>query len=315
MTERHALVRALIDELPETGAVWPPSKRVLWLQAAAAVFDLVYGYDVEVVEINATATAELPDTEKQRDRGNVEIVREPEPSTIERDRQAVWVAPKVDVVVEKPAPSAPTEMARDVGGRPKSTGPVRPAGIPTNLNMAMDAIAHHEGKASASQIIAYVRRQYWAEAPSNWTASLYDQVAAKKLVRDGINFVRPIEPKIEEKPIATVAAATPDPLPSQVKRPILEGGVKFEFNGKSVMLTKTEFRVAEALRRAIGKGHLDYAYLMQAGTAGQQRRAGLSEKVWCMETIAGIRQMLTPLGLDIIHAPDFGYTMQASTAD
>lgn len=305
MTEHHALVKALVADIP-TGAIWPQALRERWLTAAAAVFDLVYvaseTIDMREVLVRATATDAV--SSKQLLRGETVFV---ETATEPNTKVADEPEPKVEVVAPIAQSVAP---ARNVGGRPRTTGPGRPDGIPTNLNMALDAIDHHEGKASASQIMAYVRRQYWPEAPGSWTASLYDHVTAKKLARDGINFVRPVDLSAEEKP-KTPEAKAGSPAMEVTER--IEG-IKFEYAGKSTLLSKIEFRLAEALRRAMGKGHLDYAYLMQAGTAGQARRAGLSEKVWCMEAMMTLRPRLETIGLDVSHTPNFGYTMTAISA-
>lgn len=100
-------------------------------------------------------------------------------------------APIAESIEEKPASEtksiAISKPEKNLGGRPNQSG--RPDGLPRNLDMALEAIKELGGRAAAPQILAYVRKKWWAGFPTHWTANLYDFVKEKKLERDGINFV------------------------------------------------------------------------------------------------------------------------------
>lgn len=46
--ELHPLLQALMDDLPPAGAQWSREQAMLWLRAAVAIFDLVYGKNGEI---------------------------------------------------------------------------------------------------------------------------------------------------------------------------------------------------------------------------------------------------------------------------
>lgn len=42
MNEIDPLIRALFDRLPPPGSNWAMTERILWLEAMASIFDLIY---------------------------------------------------------------------------------------------------------------------------------------------------------------------------------------------------------------------------------------------------------------------------------
>lgn len=202
---------------------------------------------------------------------------------------------------------------RNLGG---GVNPNRPVDLETNIELATMAIEALGGKASAPQIRDWVLKHKWADAPKYWNSCLYDLVGARKLGRDGINFILSkqiiivgdetvtIERKADAKP-----TFEPQPDAPRYVAPPLAAGVQFEYQGKKVMLQKHEWRVAEALKRAIGKGFLDYSFL---GTQarGTSSRYGVGDRGYLQEMMPALCDRLATVGLKVDHSPAFGYTMK-----
>jgi hypothetical protein len=230
-----------------------------------------------------------------------------------------------DVVPEKASSKTerpkPLEGRKDVGGQ---INPKRPEGLETNIELAAMAITALGGAAAASQIQDWVRKNKWGGVPKYWNSSLYDLAAAKKLSRDGINFTLPkpafeaISDEIVKR--ESVPQVEPEVLPKEQPRappakttiglPLLEiVFVKFEYRDKAVMLDKHQWRIAEALKRAKGKGFLDYTFLgtQARGTAS---RHGVSDRTYLQEVVPILSEKLAKIGLVVEHTPPFGYTMK-----
>lgn len=284
MSEHHPLVKVLFAEIP-TGPYWAPSSRALWLRAMEAAFDLIY-ISSEGISISIQTkplkilSAETTEPEEEKPQATAPVQAPP---------------------AEEKAPVQ--EPPKNVGGRPSTVG--RPDDIPTNLEMALEAIDHHEGKASAPQIRKFIAGKYWPDIREHWSSNLFDLTNKGKLARNGINFVRPaavpekMPAKVPTKPIVADKPAVP--LPPHT--------VVFEFDSEKIRLVPREARLAEALRRAMGKGHLDYTFLARSGL-GPDYRSSINAKNWCMEMFSVLTPKLTSINLTVTHAPDFGYSMK-----
>lgn len=297
-----ALLIELIRKIPPVGSTWPIADRHRWLRAAESVLDLLYG-DNQVIEIGP-----LPPREETAETKAAE-----EPA--QQQQTEPPAAPIEQKAAEPEAPAAsPAPAETEAKSRPSKT---RPEGIPTNINMALDAI-DELGPASAQQILTWCRRKYWAEMPNTWTAVLWNFAAEGKLARAGINFVRPEAKKVAGGgSIVTVPASKPEPKPAPTPpAPVLrsppptaaEGGQEFEYKGRKLMLHKKEWRLATALVRAMGKGHLDYVFLVNAASAGE-KRPGVGDKAWLAEMFDVLKPKMLTVGLDVIHSPPYGYSV------
>lgn len=63
--ERHPIIEGLNASLPEPGAAWPKVQRQLWLNAAAACFDLIYRDEEPSAKVDPKIAQE-PEAETRR---------------------------------------------------------------------------------------------------------------------------------------------------------------------------------------------------------------------------------------------------------
>lgn len=204
----------------------------------------------------------------------------------------------------------------------------RPADIPSNLAMAVEAIKTI-GPTGAAGIRNWCRRRFWPDMPDAWSAALYDLVNAGKLRRVGINFDVPLplpgsaKPNIPETAKAIVEReSTPSkaPLAGQPQRkvappvkhpaappaPRAAQGVKFEHDGRSVELGGREYVLAGKLRVAMGKGHVAEAFLAQTVMGSNTESARDAVKSVCL----GMNDRLAKIGLKIEFYAGLGLLMK-----
>jgi hypothetical protein len=120
-------------------------------------------------------------------------------------------------------------------------------------------------------------------------------------------------------PREPVKLPVPAVRPTEGRRPVTPGarlgpppqgsGRPFLYKDKSVDLAQHEWRMAEALKRAMGRGHLDYTHLGLQGR-GAVSRAAVSDKTWLSETIPVLSRKVGEIGLEVVHAENYGYVMR-----
>lgn len=310
MVQAHdSLMVALFEKLPPIGTVWPIDQRLLWLQACEGVLNLIYG-PVQKIDIGDgvilpgfLSSEKVAQSEEPAETANTPA--EPEKLTSEppADREKAS-EPEAPIAPLKPVTSAKA---------PKGN---RPAGLPSNASMAIEAIKEM-GPSGAAAIRSWCRRKYWAQMPDAWSAGLYDLVSAGKLQRSGINFVlpgnfaKPEEPapkKVETKavlPRAPVRAPMPPVKPTQGARPA-GAGVKFEHNGRSTELGGREYVLAGKLRVAMGKGHVSEAFLAESVMGSNTESTRDAVKSVCL----GMNGRLALVGLKVEFYSGFGLVMK-----
>lgn len=217
-------------------------------------------------------------------------------------------------IEEKPAPIKSVAIAKppaekNLGGKPNKSE--RPENLPRNIGMALEAIKELGGKASAPQILGYIRQKWWAGFPSSWTAVLYDLVKNGTLARDGINFIAPVAEKVVAPTVPAVQEHKPRvPEPgNKLGPPARAEGVMFRHGGETVTLHAREAAVTEKLYAARGKGHVDARFL--AGLIGIKSEADLTMQ----EFVKVLNPKIAPLGLTVEFFKGFGFLMKDAPAN
>lgn len=212
---------------------------------------------------------------------------------------------------KKPASDVP-KATNNPNGRPASS---RPAGIPSNFEMAKEAIEKLGGRASAPQIKQYVENKWWPNPPKYWTSTLHDMAGVGKLSRDGINFILPKKPQQAvappaPKPFVQIKpqVLTPPPI-AKLGPPSRTPGIEFKFGDKVVILHEREHKIARRLRAAMGAGHLDSKFLADA--AGYH--AGDKES-WLKDMVSIMAPKLATVGLEVEFFKGFGFIMKELAA-
>lgn len=212
---------------------------------------------------------------------------------------------------------------KNVGGRQSA---FRPDNIPANLAMAIEAITEL-GPASAPPIRNWIRKKYWSNMPDHWTANLYDFVSSGKLARDGLNFIIP-----EKKPSA-IAKEQTQVLPKEPSRapmprvqptagpretvnpgaklgpPARGGPMAFQHKGQTALLHHREFAIAQVLRAAMGRGHVDTQFLAQKAL-GSDKRNAIDNESLLRDLVTIMNPKLAPIGLTIEFHKGFGFVMK-----
>lgn len=302
MSLSDPLMVALLNKLPPTGAEWSLDERCRWLQACEAILNVVYG-PVEKIDI-ATGVIDIPRggilSEKNFEEiaaGGSDMIAA-EPGDLSPPK---FETPSDKIVIEPKAP-------KNVGAAPSKAG--RPADLPANLQMAIEAINSLGGKASAPQIREWLRVKYWPGMPLTWTSVLWTFAADGKLARDGINFILPEH--AHPPAIAKPAAPAPKPPPPKPAAPPPRAakpdvGVGFNHNGRSTVLASArEYVLAGKLRAAMGKGHVSEAFLSQS-ILGMNTENG-RDRIKAMAL--GMNDPLAEVGLIVEHYPGFGLVMK-----
>lgn len=324
------IITAMFTRLPPYGSEWPIDQRVLWLQAMEGVLHMVYGR-VETIDISGLLPVQRKAAEKlisgvadenQRcaaatssDESTDKALAEAAGAASGSGNASTTEAPNADRMggawsnsSEADSNETASEVdppRKNVGGAPSKAG--RPAGIPTNLEIAIECIKE-VGPASAPQIRTWARKRYWQGMPESWTAVLYDFVKNGKLARSGLNFVLPGE-KERPKAIATQAPKAPPPpvkpAAQIIHRPL--AAFKFDHNGKSTELDSSRLYVlASKLKAAMGKGHVSEAFLAESVIGSNTERHRDEVKNACL----GMNDKLADVGLQIGYYPGFGLLMK-----
>lgn len=233
--------------------------------------------------------------------GQKPIAKPPIASSIEERSPEVR-----SVAIAKPAP--------EKSPRPNPSG--RPDGLPRNVEMAIEAIKELDGKASSSQILAYIRKKWWAGFSSNWTAQLYDFVNQGKLARDGINFIVAIEPQILPKEpskalMPAVRPTAPPRIPEPGKklgppaRSVL--GEMFKHGDREVMLHPREYLLTSKLYGVKGQ-HIGTQFLAQNALGIKNR--GTDSEALIRDLVSIINPKIEGMGLKIGFYKGAGFIMQ-----
>ncbi len=304
MTEHDPVIVALLKRLPEAGTFWPTEMRRRWLDLMEAAFDLIYESRVEP---KAAPPKPEPNAAREVTVGDEILLvatHIPEEQLRPLAKEEPFNhAPHAGQAAEVNAVAAAAPARKNVGGAPSQVG--RPEGIPTNLEMASEAI-RSLGPASAPQIREYVKKKYWPNLAAHWTASLYDLVASGKLKRQGINFALP-------DPVTAVAKSSGAKLPKALPPPRVyaprEQDEEFQHGARGVMLAPKEYLVASRLRAAMGKGHIGVQYLAE-NALGMKRSNGDDAKLTLRDLTAGMADRLATVGLLIEYHEGFGFLMK-----
>lgn len=282
------LIVHLFNRMPAPGTVWLESDRVLWLEALESTLNLVYGSSDNIPNATKpTVLLEAPKVTAVVDEKIAETVREAESTPAPR----------------KPArPPEQRPPERKPGHHPTS----RPAGVPTNYVLAVEAIDALGGKASSVHIEKYVREKHWPGIDKGWKNCLWGLAKEGKLARDGINFIRP-----KAKPPAVVSTAPtkkppgPKPASSPKKQFASEAFTRFEHNDRSIELPARCYVLASKLKAAMGQ-HIAEAFLAEKviGANTENNRSVVREV--CL----GMNDLLGQVGLSIAHYSGFGLIMK-----
>jgi len=313
----------MLKRLPARGAVWSVADRLEWLRAMESILDMVYG-PAERIEIewlvpgdtlSDPGTAPIKSSAEPTDEamagaegvasgsGDAKTTEAPEETRMgsERSSSAETVQEAARIISVEAS-----KANRNVGGAPSKAG--RPASIPTNLAIAVEAIAALGGAASGPQIRDWARVKYWAAMPDSWTAVLYDFVKAEKLARSGINFVLPGAAKSSPAPAISPPKVAPL-APKVAPKPTIPApkGVEFNHGDKSVMLPTSRYYIfASKLRIAMGKGHISEAFLAQEVIGSNTEKHRDEVRHACL----AMNKQLAEIGLKIEYYPGFGLIMK-----
>jgi hypothetical protein len=339
------LMRALLDRLPAPGTAWPLDERMLWLAAAESAINLIYGA-VEKIDISSflpvrASHAELdkvarqPITHDQNHRAKSEFVglvdngngTASEVSISAEDVAALGGAgagapaeptgtdtADRETPVQPPTPKVTLPpLKKNVGGAPSKVG--RPAGLPTNKEMAHEAIVALDGRASAPQIRDWLRKKYWSGMPDHWIACLYDM----GLARDGINFVSKAQAKIDSvlpnepsrvpMPAVKPTAGPRAPAPGKKFGPPSRGPHTATFkhgDRECTLQSSREYVLAGKLRAAMGKGHVSEGFLAENVMSSNTEHNRQMVRAMCL----GMNDALAGVGLSIGFYPGFGLLMK-----
>lgn len=282
------LLNVLFAKIPPSGSRWPMEQRMLWLSTCEAVFNLLYGPADRIVfsldeEPSPPAAKEKADTAVQKLTDLAKVI-------VERES----IAPKA------PAPLAGEPQQVSVPS-PKPPKNPRPEGIPTSLQMAIEAITEL-GPASSTQIRDWLRKKYWEKMPDSWTACLWNFVTDGRLSRSGINFVI-------AKEVTTIPskASTSPAKPKEKTVAVTAKPITFEHNGATTDLSSPrEYVIAGKLRAAMGKGHIAESFLAESITG---RNTDDNRKI-ILDVALGMNSRLFNVGLKIEYYPGFGLVMK-----
>ena len=303
------IIVAIVSKLPPPGTCWPVEQRQRWLDLMEAAFDVVYeGAPVEarkaavskpepnaiqevLTDTHVLAVAvHVPEDQLQINTAEHEELDAKATETVTHDEDHRQILPR-----------------KNVGGAPSQIG--RPEDIPSNYEMATEAIRAHDGAASGTQIRDYIKKKYWPGIAAHWTATLYDMVTSRKLARSGINFVVP------EPSTAIAKPAVPKPAPKKVQlqpRVYAPHEKPEEFQWKdstAILLSPKEYLLAAKLRAAMGKGHIGVQYLAE-NALGMRRGQGEEVKSTLRQMAMGMADRLASIGLAIEYHEGFGFLMK-----
>lgn len=334
----HPVLVAMIAELPNVGSVWPMDERVRWLQALESVLHMVYG-TVDRLEIGIALTPVKIEGSQAIDAGKLASSAEPTDEAMGRDAVAASGSSEVAAeTTEAPAKpgmgserssSAETQIReaaeshgidgdvavaivraesvgpkKNVGGAPSKSG--RPAGIPSNLAMAIGALKELGGRASAADIRDWARKKHWPKMPDHWTAVLYEFVNVGHIERAGMDFKLP-----DAKPRQEVVKHAPKPPPAFPTLPAPKPaapprGFTFKHGDKSVMLqTAQQLTLATRLLQAKGQ-HIGEAFLAEKvlGSNTERHRDTIKAQA------TGLNGALFEVGLKVTYYPGHGLIMK-----
>ena len=248
---------------------------------------------------------EKPSQEPVKPVEATKVAPEPEKRTTE-PRRAEERHSEPELTGQKVPPLAPVTSTEAPKGN-------RPAGLPSNLAMAVAAI-QAIGPTGSAGIRNWCRKTYWPEMPDAWSASLYDLVNAGKLRRIGINFDVPFPPVGAAKPekptpqerINAEVAKRQAPKPSPVdRRPSAD--VRFIHGDRSTLLRSSrEYLLAGKLRVAMGKGHLSEAFLANTVLGSNTEH----NRVIVKSITLGMNEALAEVGLKVEYYEGFGFVMK-----
>lgn len=196
------------------------------------------------------------------------------------DNRLKSAAPSED---EEPPPEEPESLAGEPAEPEAPELPEERERVPAPP-AAAPAMSEEEIRSRAAAL-AQARQREQSEAPTE---------------------VRQVRHRATRIPGATRQVVTPG---AKLGAPTQTTGRPFLYNGKSVDLGQAEWRVAECLKKAMGKGHLDYNFLGMHGR-GAVSRAAVSDRSWCVEVIPIMSRKLKAIGLEAVHSPNFGYVMR-----
>lgn len=287
------VVVALFRRLPAPDTTWPLSERLLWLSAMESALNLIYGPADNIPIVTKLTVEEKP---------YVAFVDNGDGSASEVSLTGGQAA--VLGVDQETA-----DRIREIEGAPKPAFPVqipaprktRPEGIPSNLEMALAAIDHHDGKASAPQVEAYVRKNFWPDVSAKWTNCLWRFVPGSHLARDGINFIR--GDRCKPTPNLPATPATPAPAPKQFKPAGVS--ISFEHNEQSVDLPARGYVYASKLKAVIGQ-HIGEGFLAEKVIGSNSESNRQKVRMICLD----MNGALAEIGLKIEHHDCFGLLMK-----
>lgn len=294
MSEDPAIA-ALIARLPEPGKVWLLPGRKSWLRAMEAVFDLVYEDSASdfVVAIDPQPYT-LP-------------LLEEEPFDVEMPD-----IPGVNISSDVSPVTLPSTKPRPGGSRP--------SGIPTTFDMIRTILEEKPGLV-ARQVAEEIQMRWWPGMPyGRISPDISTAVNSGRLSRDAdgkmtvTDLGRNVESVDYRKPAAVASTPIAPTKPIAVEKFVssvsTEATFMFMHAGKTARLTKPELEVASALRKVIGKGFLDYAFLGLRARGVSASRSALPDKSYLSQMIPSLGAKLEPLGLRIEHSDNFGYFMK-----
>jgi hypothetical protein len=319
------LITKLFERIPEPGTYWPEASRQKWLSAIEAMFDMLYLDQPEVIFVpKAACTDEQREAIRRRGPGNIEVIR-PEMLQINSAPHEELDAKAAEPVTHddnhEPFNHSPHPgQAAQADAKPVSPKLGRPAGVPSNLAMALAAITHFDGKAGSTQIRDFVKKKWWPGVPNTWSNCLWGLVEEGKLARDGVNFVQ-AKSKVSVTEVAkrvdTKRAPAPRPIPvvatprgsPGVARERHADGEEFQWKDNSVPLQPKEYLIASRLRAAMGKGHIGVQFLAE-NALGMRRGQGEEAKLTLRQLATAMGDRLASLGLSIEYHEGFGFLMK-----
>lgn len=313
------VIVALFNRLPASESTWPLSERLLWLSAMEGALNLIYGSadDIGIATAKLTVKPEGVTTPASQVKpGAAQMYSgeaKPYVAFVDNgDGSASEVSLTEGQAAALGVDKETADRVREIEGKPlpvqisaprKST---RPDSCPSNLEMALAAIDHHEGRASAPQIEAYVRKNFWPDVSAKWTNCLWGFVPSSHLARDGINFVRGDRSKpVSNLPVAAPKKPAPTPAPAPANLKPAEASVKFEHGGLSVNIPARGYVYASKLKAVIGQ-HISEAFLAEKviGSNSESNRSHVRS------TCLALNEALAELGLKIEHHAGFGLLMK-----
>lgn len=150
----------------------------------------------------------------------------------------------------------------------------------------------------------------------------------KKSIEESRRVLPPDPPKVRMpavQPTAGPRPETPKPPPMvrapDVPRQVVTPGAKlgppvrsghamaYQHGGKSVMLHHREFSIAQVLRAAMGKGHIDTTFLAQKAL-GSDKRNAIDNESLLRDLVSIMNPKLEPLRLNIEFHKGFGFVMK-----